>query len=92
MLFLADLVPHIECCYPLCSSLIQKNLGMVHFIIIICKYSCISYFKVVFAFVNRVKPDEMQCFAAFHLGLHFLPMSSFRSFQYIKGYTVLQNK
>ena len=75
-----------------------KNLGMVHCI----KWGVTGYrfmnillfltLKVNFAFVKSVKPDEMLRFASFHLGLHCLPMSSFRSFQYRKGYTVFHSK
>ena len=41
--------------------------------------------KVVLILANSVDPDEMQHYAAFHLGLHCLPKHPFRGFQYIKG-------
>ena len=34
---------------------------------------------------DSVDPDEMWHYAAFHLGIHFLPKYLFRGFQYIKG-------
>ena len=34
---------------------------------------------------NSVDPDEMQHFAAFHLGLQYLQKYTFRGFQYTKG-------
>ena len=34
--------------------------------------------KIFFTFTNNVDPDEMQHYAAFHLGLHCLQKYSFR--------------
>ena len=41
--------------------------------------------KVVLIIANSVDPDEMQHYAAFHLGLHCLPKYPFRGFLYRKG-------
>ena len=38
-----------------------------------------------FTFTNSVDPDEMQQYAAFHLGLHCLQKYSFRGFPNTKG-------
>ena len=42
------------------------------------KKKCISSLKVIFTFTNRVDPDEMQHYAAFHLGLYCLQKYPFR--------------
>ena len=41
--------------------------------------------KVVIVLANSSDPDEMQHYAAFHLGLHCLPKYPFRGFQNTKG-------
>ena len=41
--------------------------------------------KILFAFTNSVGPDEMQHYAAFHLGLHCLQKYLFRGFLNTKG-------
>ena len=41
------------------------------------------YPKIVFIIANRADPDEMPPYAAFHLGLHYLPKYLF---------TVIQNE
>ena len=41
--------------------------------------------KVVLIITNSVGPDEMQHYAALHLGLHCLPKYPFRGFQNTKG-------
>ena len=38
--------------------------------------------KIVSIITNSVDPDEMQHYAAFHLGLHCLTKYPFRGFQY----------
>ena len=43
--------------------------------------------KVVLILANTADPDEMQHYAAFHLGLYCLPKYRFRGFQYTKGYS-----
>ena len=48
-------------------------------------YDVFLSLKVVFILVNSSDPDEMQHYAAFHLGLHCLPKYPFRGFQYTKG-------
>ena len=50
-------------------------------------YDVFMSLKVVLTLANSVNPDEMQHYAAFHLGLHCLPKYLFRSFQYSKGWT-----
>ena len=42
-----------------------------------------------FTFTNSVDPDEMQHYAAFHLGLHCLQKYSFRGFSNTKNITKL---
>ena len=43
-------------------------------------------FRLLFLILaNSADPDEMQQYAAFHLGLHFLPLYQFRGFQYAEG-------
>ena len=44
-----------------------------------------SLFKDHFTLTNNVDPDEMQHYAAFHLGLHCLQKYSFRGFPNAKG-------
>ena len=39
---------------------------------------------------NSADTDEMQHYAAFHLGLHCLPKYLFMGFQYTQGYTGLR--
>ena len=46
-------------------------------------YFCPRRFVLVLA--NSADPDEKQYNAAFHLGLHCLPMYPFRSLQYTMG-------
>ena len=41
--------------------------------------------KIVFILAYSTSPDEMQHYAAFHLGLHCLLKYPFRGFQYTKG-------
>ena len=41
--------------------------------------------KIFFTFTNSVDPDEMQHYAAFHLGLHYLLKYSFRCFLITKS-------
>ena len=40
-----------------------------------------KFLKIVFTSAKSENPDEMQHYAAFHLGLHFLQKYSFRDFQ-----------
>ena len=40
---------------------------------------------VILNLTNSADPDEMQRYAAFHLGLHYLQKYPFRGFQYTKG-------
>ena len=48
------------------------------------KFDCISVPEDYFN-LNSVDPDEMQHYAAFHLGLHCLQNYKFRGFLYTKG-------
>ena len=41
--------------------------------------------KIFFVIANIVDLDEMAHYAAFHLGLHCLPKTGFRSHLYTKG-------
>ena len=45
---------------------------------------CILSLKNVFILANSVDPDEMQHYAAFHLGLQCLPKYPLGGFQYRK--------
>ena len=47
------------------------------------------FFLIFFTFTNNVDPDEMQHYAAFHLGLHYLQNYSFRGLPEYKGLTLL---
>ena len=50
------------------------------------KYIVFFCLDIFFTFTNSEDPDEMQQYAAFHLGLHSLQKYPFiRSFQYTKG-------
>ena len=40
---------------------------------------------IIFTFTNSIDPDEMQHYAAFHLGLHCLQKYSFRGLPDTKG-------
>ena len=44
--------------------------------------------KIVFILTNSADPDEMP-YAAFHLGLHFLPKYLFNGIQNVKGNKVV---
>ena len=50
----------------------------------ILTYDVFLSLTIGFTLTNRVDPDEMQHYAAFHLGLHCLPKYSFRGLQYTK--------
>ena len=45
--------------------------------------------KIFFTFTNSVDPDEMQHYAAFHLGLHCLQKYLFRGFTEFKGLSLV---
>ena len=47
---------------------------------IILKKNVFFCLKIFFTFTNSVDPDEMQHYAAFHLGIHCLPKYSFGGF------------
>ena len=49
------------------------------------KYDVFKFQKIVLTSAKCVDPDEMQHYAAFHLGLHFLQKYMFRGFQNTKG-------
>ena len=40
---------------------------------------------IILVLANIIDPDEMLCYALFHLGLHCLPKYQLRGFQYTKG-------
>ena len=48
-------------------------------------YDLFLSLKIVLILANSADPDEMQHYAAFHLGLHCLPKYLFRGFQYTQG-------
>ena len=47
--------------------------------------NCYDTFLIVLILANRADPDEIQQYAAFHLGLHCLSKYPLRGFQYTKG-------
>ena len=67
-----------------------NKLGIVH-----CTFLWVSGYnlkkivlfclKIFFTFTNSVDPDEMQHYAAFHMGLHCLQKYLFRVSQMQKG-------
>ena len=70
---------------------LYNKLGIVH-----CRYIGVSGYnskknivffclKIFFTFTNSVDPEEMQHYAAFHLGLHCLQKYSFRGYLNTKG-------
>ena len=48
-------------------------------------FNVVLSLKVILIVANSAVPDEMQHYAAFHLGLHCMPKYPFRGFQYTKG-------
>ena len=44
---------------------------------------------IVFILANSADPDEMQHYAAFHLGLHYLPNYPFRGFRYTNQFYMI---
>ena len=65
------------------------KLGIVHCIYlgeVRLKFKKKMYFLFdFFTFTNSEGPDEMQHYAAFHLGLHYLQKYSFMGFPNTKG-------
>ena len=60
----------------------------------ISKLRYIQSMRIVHILANSAEPDEMLCYAAFHLGLHCLPAYLFRHFQCTQGlatWPVLRN-
>ena len=48
-------------------------------------YDVFLSLMVALILANSADSDELQHYAAFHLGLHCLPKYPFRGFQYTKG-------
>ena len=48
------------------------------------KYDVFLFLKIVLTSAKSVYPDEMSCYAAFHLGLHCLPKYPFKGFQHTR--------
>ena len=44
--------------------------------------------KIDFVLANNADPDEIPHYAAFHLGLHFLPKRTFRGLRSFSDYPV----
>ena len=59
---------------------VSRGLKVINFKNIV--FFCL---KIFFTFTNSVDPDEMQHYAAFHLGLHCLQKYSFMGFWNTKG-------
>ena len=74
---------------PIYIDTISMGLSILYFkgsqVEFFLNYSVFLSLKVVLILANSVDPDEMQHYAAFHLGLHCLPKYPFRGFQYTKG-------
>ena len=51
------------------------------------KHFVLFFLIIIFTFTNSVVTEEMQQYAAFHLGLHCLQKYPFRSLTYTKGET-----
>ena len=69
----------------------SMGLPIVHFkgsLVEYPKYNVFLSLNVVLILANSADPDEMQHYAAFLLGLHFLPKYRFRGFQYAKPATI----
>ena len=84
---------HLTLCILIVSSFWfeTRNLGSPYYIsrgvrLNLKKKNVVFFFlKIFFTFTNSVDPDEMQHFAAFHLGLHCVQKYSFRGFPNTKG-------
>ena len=48
-------------------------------------YDVLKSLKIVLTSAKSAEPDEMQLYAAFHLGLHCLQKYPFKGFQNTKG-------
>ena len=44
------------------------------------------FLRIVFTLTNSVDPDEMPCYAAFHLDIHYLSKYLLRVYQFTKGF------
>ena len=76
-------------CHLLITIANRLDPGQVHpriiFVLIQQTIKSMQNLKVVWILANSADPEEMQHYAAFHLGLHCLPKHLFRGFQYTKG-------
>ena len=61
--------------FPIPIDTISKELSIVYFKGV---FLCL---KIILILENSADTDEIQHFAAFHLGLHCLPKNPFRGFQ-----------
>ena len=73
--------------FPSHIDTISKGLSIVYFkgSQNLLKNNVFLSLKVVLILPNSADPDEMQHYAAFHLGLHCLSKYQFRGFQHTKG-------
>ena len=74
--------------FPIQIHRIRMGLFIIYFKGTQVKFSNDYVFqslKKVFIIANSAGPDEMQHYAAFHLGLHCLPNCLLKGFQYRKG-------
>ena len=74
---------------PIYIDIISMGLPIVYFMgsnVDFSKLLCIYVPEGCLILSNSADPDEMQQHAAFHLGLHCLPMHPFRGFLYTEGY------
>ena len=73
--------------FPIHIDKINMGLPIVFFKGSQVKFSKCDVFlsvRVVLILANSADPDQMQHYAAFHLGLHCLPKYLFSGFQYTK--------
>ena len=75
--------------FPILIITIRMGLCIIHFkgsqVEISKKKYVFQSLTIVFILAKSAGPDEMLHFAAFHLGLHYLPKYPFRGFRYTKG-------
>ena len=71
--------------FPIHIDTISMGMSIVYFKGSLVEFSKLSLYlslEVVLILAKSADPDEMQHYAAFHLGLHCLPKHPFRGFQY----------
>ena len=59
-----------------------SSQALYHWATVLPNYDVFLSLKVVLILVNSADPDDMQHYAAFHMGLHCLPKYPLRGFYY----------